>query len=218
MKKAFKELIMRERGLLALLCVLAGCASPDMEPSPDMAQMENVEKSRNYVIEQITFRHGKDKVEFRDLSDPSYVKYVGVAPLSMGRYREEDFWQGAELRRVAEETLGRAKMFSEKSPVLEKNSALPRICIEIVEQEYVTDGKNSRTTSYYALELSVKVFSDGQSDAEECFMGSASVKEHTSWGTMSFRPIQPMDLYRLFSEALAEALRTGTWSEVKQPS
>ena len=190
---------MTKRGLLILLCVLAGCSLTDMGQRCNGA---NAAGTRNYVIEKISFRNYKDKMVFRDLSNPSYARYVDIAKLSMGFCREEDFWQETELRRAANKTLGRAKIFSEHSSI----SVLPKICIEIVEQEYVTDGKKTRSTDYYALRLSVKVFLLG-SDVKECFTGEAEAKAYTCWGTASFRPIRAKDLYSLFSEALAEALR-----------
>ena len=203
---------MIERGLLILLCVVAGCSLTDMGQRCNEA---NAARTRNYVIENITFRNDKDKMVFRDLSNPSCVRYVDVAKLSMGFCREEDFWQETELRRAANKTLGRAKIFSEHPSIPENNSVLPKICIEIVEQEYVTDGKKTRSTDYYALRLSVKVFPAGLTDVKECFTGEASAKAYTCWGTASSRPICAKDLYSLFSEALAEALRTAEKKEDK---
>lgn len=186
----------------SMCCLVQGCFSSDMAPNQGQGTC------RNYKIDSLTFRCDRSKVLFRDLANPGKDCYADMAGLFWPR-RVEDPWREAELYRVADETLARTKLsdgFSEHG----KESDVPTICIEIEMQSYVTDGKATRPTDYFALSVGVKVFSSRRSSGGECRKGSAFARRHVCWGTASFSPIRQNDLYALFSEALKNALGSMT--------
>lgn len=179
---------------LVALCVCLGCAQQD---AGKCWNSENVASCSDFVIRSITFRKNRSDVLLRDLSRPDYTKDGNVAALLWKDERcNVEPWQDAELLQVANETVGRVRLCPLPSTIR----------VEIIEQEYVTDGKKSRPTDYYTLWLTVEVFHDSVSCSERCFASTASARRYTCWGTASFTPLRANDLYALFSEALTNAL------------
>lgn len=185
--------------LIVVICFLQGCVSQGNDII--------VKSCPDFILDRITFRNCRSEILFYDLRKPDCKKTCDVAAL-LGKNAccSNAPWQDAALYQVAKETISRMCLRSKQLADTNHNPQPSTMCIEIIGQEYVTDGKDDRPTDYYALRLGVKVFKSGVRFRERCYTSTASARRYTCWGTASFCPLRINDLYALFSEALTKAL------------
>jgi len=188
--------------VLALL--LQGCFLLQGEKHQEAESHDDL-RLENFSLENIVFESDRNKVLVIDLSNPDARRYSDIDYIFWPNTVKNP-WRDDELSRVAKETIYRNLRGLGDSEQRTVCSGVPTVNIKIISQEYVTDGKASRPTDFYALRVRAEVSTNGQHPASEVLTGEATAQRHTCWGTVSFSPIRPRDVYGVFSEALNRAL------------
>ena len=158
-----------------------------------------------FILDGVTFKSDRNKVLCIDLSNRNLQRQAQIDNLFWPD-KKTFIWCDEELKRVAKEIiLLKMRGLNISNSSIFNCQDVPIITVCILGQEYVTDGKDSRPTDFYAICVKVEIRIK-QAEGWAVLVGEGTARTYTCWGTASYSPLTQEVLYRMFSEALHNAL------------